>query len=94
MSENAMRVRVTGKVQGVGYRAYVGETAAPRHVRGWVKNAADGSVEAVLAGEALELEEVVGAMRQGPSSAEVEDVTTEPADLEEVRGCKGVQIAD
>ncbi|SLN48753.1 Acylphosphatase [Roseivivax jejudonensis] len=94
MAETAMQVMVNGKVQGVGYRDFVREAAAARHVRGWVRNAGDGSVEAALAGEALDLEAVVADMRAGPRAAQVAEVETQPGDLEAVRGCKDVEIRD
>ncbi|ETX27166.1 hypothetical protein RISW2_15370 [Roseivivax isoporae LMG 25204] len=92
MAEIAAKVTVRGKVQGVGYRAYVQEKAAGAHVRGWVRNAEDGSVEALLAGEALDIEKVVQEMRGGPSGAQVEDVQSAPASTDEARGCKDLVV--
>ncbi|ETW13819.1 acylphosphatase [Roseivivax marinus] len=94
MAEVAMRMTATGKVQGVGYRDYLQTEGAKRHVRGWVRNAADGSVEAVLAGEALDLEDMAKVMRDGPDGADVADVSSEPADADDVRGCKDIEVRD
>lgn len=94
MAENAIRATVTGNVQGVSFRDYVKSQGAERHVRGWVRNAEGGAVEAVLAGEALDLEAMVQALHEGPDGAKVEDVKTEPADTSEVLGCKDVEIRD
>ena len=45
-----VRLRITGRVQGVGYRLWVTRTAASLGVRGWVRNRTDGSVEALVTG--------------------------------------------
>jgi acylphosphatase len=72
-------VTIRGRVQGVGYRAFVEDEATARHLEGWVRNRRDGSVEAVFSG----LEDVVSAMiascRRGPSSARVDAVQDEAA---------------
>ena len=51
----SVRARITGRVQGVGFRAFVERAAAQLGVRGWVRNRRDGSVEAVIAGVAIAL---------------------------------------
>ena len=60
---------ITGRVQGVGYRAWVGREASRRRLDGWVRNRRDGSVEAVFAGPAAEVEAAIEACRRGPFSA-------------------------
>ncbi|MCB2134115.1 MAG: acylphosphatase [Rhodobacteraceae bacterium] len=77
MREMAVQVRVTGRVQGVAYRAWTRAVAASRGIRGWVRNRDDGSVEAVLAGPE---DAMIAAMSEGPGAARVTDVWTEPAD--------------
>jgi len=63
---------VHGRVQGVGYRAFV-EHEAHRHlVEGWVRNCRDGSVEAVLSGTPEKVEAIIAACRRGPYSARVD----------------------
>jgi acylphosphatase len=62
---------VHGRVQGVGYRAFVEEEAYERSLEGWVRNRRDGSVEAVFAGPAAVVEAVIEACRRGPFSARV-----------------------
>jgi acylphosphatase len=78
MSDNIRQVIrhviVRGKVQGVGYRAFVEDEAAIRGLQGWVKNRRDGSVEAVLAGPVEEVEMMVETCRRGPWSARVEGI--------------------
>ncbi len=65
-------VTMRGRVQGVGYRAFVEHEALVRGIEGWVRNRRDGSVEAVFAGAHETLEAMIAACRQGPFSARVD----------------------
>jgi acylphosphatase len=65
---------VTGEVQGVFYRRTCARTAERLGVAGWIRNAPDGSVEAVFEGTADAVEEIVAWCREGPSGARVDDV--------------------
>lgn len=69
---------VRGRVQGVYYRASTVEAATRLGVLGWVRNRRDGSVEAVLAGPAATVAEMIEACRRGPASARVEAVDATP----------------
>ena len=60
------RVVVRGRVQGVGFRAFVEDEARQRRIAGWVRNRRDGSVEAVFAGSLDEVERIAAAVRHGP----------------------------
>ncbi|GAB4387742.1 MAG: acylphosphatase [Albidovulum sp.] len=71
---------MTGRVQGVAYRAWARGTARALGLRGWVRNRPDGSVEALIAGPEEAVERMVTAMGEGPGAARVTDVWTEPAD--------------
>jgi acylphosphatase len=64
-------VIVRGRVQGVGYRAFVEHEALAQGIEGWVLNRRDGSVEAVFAGAPEKLEAMIEACRRGPFSARV-----------------------
>lgn len=68
---------VRGDVQGVGFRYFVADRARDAGLRGWVRNRADGSVECLAEGSRSALEELLGVLRHGPSSADVEDVEVE-----------------
>lgn len=70
-AERAVFVRVEGRVQGVGFRAFTAEQAATLGVRGWVVNRDDGSVEAALHGHGGKLGELIARLRAGPPAAEV-----------------------
>lgn len=80
MREIAFHVRVTGHVQGVGYRAWARAEAVALGLRGWVGNRGDGSVEALIAGPEDQVKAMVLAMSEGPGAARVTDVFTDAAD--------------
>jgi acylphosphatase len=63
-----------GRVQGVGFRAFVEYAASERRLQGWVRNRQSGEVEAVLSGEAADVEAVIETCRKGPPSARVDRV--------------------
>jgi acylphosphatase len=63
---------VHGRVQGVGFRAFVEREALKRGLEGWVRNRRDGSVEAVFKGEAAAVAAAIEACRRGPYSARVD----------------------
>lgn len=77
MGGTIRQVTVRGRVQGVGYRAWVEHRARAHSLEGWVRNRRDGSVEALFAGPADVVSDMVAACRRGPSSARVESVTEE-----------------
>jgi acylphosphatase len=79
MSGAICRVTIRGRVQGVGYRAFVEHQAMARRLEGWVRNRRDGSVEALLAGPADVVSDMVALCRRGPASARVEAVEEEAA---------------
>jgi acylphosphatase len=65
------RVVVEGFVQGIGYRDFVRRAALRVGVSGWVRNRADGSVEALIEGAPADVETMLGEMRRGPRGATV-----------------------
>jgi acylphosphatase len=86
MAEAARRVRVTGRVQGVFFRAWTQQQARELGVSGWVRNAEDGSVEAHLEGDEAAVKALVRRLWEGAPSAEVEKVEVEETDPEELSG--------
>ena len=73
---------MSGRVQGVFFRAWILERAAALGLDGWVRNRRDGSVEALFVGPPAALAAAVEACREGPPLAEVSTVETAPADVE------------
>jgi len=65
-------VIVHGRVQGVGFRAFVEREALTRGVEGWVRNRRDGSVEALFAGDDDVVADMIAACGQGPLGARVD----------------------
>jgi acylphosphatase len=81
MAERTVQVTITGRVQAVGFRAWTEGQAAARGLSGWVRNRADGAVEAVFSGDADAIEAMIAACRVGPPAAKVDAVTaTESAE--------------
>jgi acylphosphatase len=76
--EKTVRLRITGNVQGVGYRVWAARTASGLGLRGWVRNRLDGSVEALAIGAPEQIVVLIEACRRGPYGARVAEVTAVP----------------
>jgi acylphosphatase len=83
---SSKRLLISGRVQGVGYRAWMAERATALGVDGWVRNRADGTVEALISGTADAVEELARACRRGPRFAQVDSLVEEIADPPEEPG--------
>ena len=81
-----VRVLISGKVQGVGYRISTLHQARKLAINGWVLNRFDGGVEAVFEGEAKAVEQMVKWCNLGPSAAFVRDVAIETIEPEGIEG--------
>jgi acylphosphatase len=82
----ARLVRITGEVQGVWYRGWTCDEATRRGLSGWVRNRRDGSVEALFAGRAASVMEMISACRQGPSAARVIYIESDIAETPDLTG--------
>jgi acylphosphatase len=80
MSAAIRQVTIKGRVQGVGYRAWLEHQAIARGLEGWVRNRRDGSVEALFAGPEDVVADMVASCRRGPVSARVDKVDDEKAE--------------
>lgn len=69
-----VHVRVTGVVQGVGFRWFVREKARRLGLAGWVRNVADGSVEVIASGEQGQIDLLMGELQKGPPGAVVDRI--------------------
>jgi acylphosphatase len=85
-----VRVRISGRVQGVFFRAEARSRAESLGLAGWVRNAADGSVEAAFEGDEARLRSMVDWCRRGPSGARVDNVEVE---TEEPTGETGFRVS-
>jgi acylphosphatase len=74
MTNRAVHVVITGRVQGVGFRAWIEREADSRGVSGWVRNRRNGAVEALFSGPAAAVEGMVAACYRGPDLADVDEV--------------------
>lgn len=81
---------IYGFVQGVGFRFGVERAASSRGLAGWVRNRADGSVEAVFEGEPDDVEALVDFCRRGPRGARVQRVDVEEESAEGLGGFRVV----
>jgi acylphosphatase len=74
------RVVISGRVQGVGYRAWTEHVAGRRGLAGWVRNRRDGSVEALFVGSSDEVAAMIAACREGPRGSVVDHVSEHDAE--------------
>ena len=76
----AKRLIIAGRVQGVGYRAWMVQQAERLGVSGWVRNRRDGTLEALVDGDTASVEELLRLCRRGPRLAEVTEIVEELAE--------------
>lgn len=75
----SVRLLIAGRVQGVFFRNWMIGEANRLNLDGWVRNRADGTVEAVIAGPRPGVEELAELCRQGPAAANVTSIDRQPA---------------
>ncbi len=86
----AVKVIVSGHVQGVGFRDFTRRTAQSIGVAGWVRNRGDGTVEVLVEGEEAQLDQMLDALGDGPASARVEEM--EVAEVEPTGKLEGFSV--
>ena len=86
-----LHLRISGRVQGVGYRDALRIEADSRGIAGWVRNRRDGTVEAVVQGTPRAVEKILAWARHGPPAARVVDVDAKSAQGELDRPYSGFE---
>ena len=86
MARICLHARVSGRVQGVGFRQATAQQAERLDIDGWVRNLPEAGVEVLLEGEEAAVRELTLWLEQGPSAAEVVDVTLSEQPLQGVVG--------
>jgi acylphosphatase len=82
MRSIARQLTIRGRVQGVGYRDAMAHAATLLGVAGWVRNRRDGTVEALVQGDADAVESLMAWCRRGPAAARVTDIETLAVDVD------------
>ncbi len=85
-----VRVRVSGRVQGVGYRHFTTIQAKELEIKGWVRNLPGGGVEALLQGERKNVGELLNQMKTGPASSMVSGMDLSEVECQEIDDFKVV----
>jgi acylphosphatase len=88
----SVHVVIRGRVQGVGFRAWTHHQAELHGVAGWVRNRRDGTVEAVFAGPASAVEQLVAVCRDGPRGSAVAEVVASDADDAAIAPGSGFEV--
>jgi acylphosphatase len=89
----AKRLIISGRVHGVGFRHWMTTRAEALGVSGWVRNRADGTVEALVDGDTAAVEQLLRECRKGPRHAEVDAITEDLAEPAPVPGFRRLPMA-
>jgi acylphosphatase len=92
MAERAVRIRVHGSVQGVGYRAFLCAEGEAHGVSGWVRNRRDGTVEAEVSGTPAAIDGIIASARRGPAGGQVEQVEIAELPQKEGSAAPGMRV--
>ncbi|MCP5361580.1 MAG: acylphosphatase [Hyphomicrobiales bacterium] len=91
MPHYTIHIRIEGRVQGVGYRAWTVAKARELGLSGWVRNRRDGWVEALFSGPTAHVQKMLDSCRDGPPAARVSAVqTTEEVPALEIEGFRSL----
>ncbi|MGM0409593.1 MAG: acylphosphatase [Bacillota bacterium] len=72
--KKSVHIFLSGRVQGVGFRAFIRRNAKSLNVNGWAKNLADGRVEAVFTGKKDKVNKLIALIKDGPQFAKVNNI--------------------
>ena len=84
----SLRVVISGRVQGVWFRAWTEQQANRHRLDGWVRNCRDGTVEALFSGRAVDVKAMLDDCSEGPPEANVTNVESRPDQAPEAKGFK------
>ena len=76
-------IYLSGRVQGVGFRAFTQRQASVLDIKGWVKNLTDGRVEVVIQGDKNKVKQMIEKLKTGPSYARVDNIEIKDQELED-----------
>ena len=84
MTQNTLQkhIYLSGRVQGVGFRAFTRKEASSLGIKGWVKNLADGRVEMKIKGDSSSVKKMIKKVKKGPSFARVDDIEINDEEVE------------
>lgn len=82
----SVKIVVSGRVQGVGFRAFLAEEARRQSISGWARNLADGRLEVLAHGADPAVDAMIAACRSGPAGADVSGVETSDAEKPAMAG--------
>lgn len=77
MDKTQKHVKISGRVQGVGFRHFTRQNAQDLGITGWVRNERNGDVEAVLEGDKENVQKMIERLRSGPRTARVDDINVQ-----------------
>ena len=78
-----LHIYLSGKVQGVGFRAFIRQNAKNLSLKGWAKNLSDGRVEVVLSGTKSKLDKILELLEEGPRFARVHNIEVEEKEYQD-----------
>lgn len=84
MGKTARNLKVTGRVQGVSFRAWTREKARELGIAGWIRNCPDGSVEAHLEGDEEKVRWLIDLIGEGPPGSRVDNVRSDRVKIEDL----------
>lgn len=84
MGKTARTLKVTGRVQGVSFRAWTREKARELGIAGWIRNCPDGSVEAHLEGDEEKVRWLIDLIGEGPPGSRVDNVRSDRVNIEDL----------
>lgn len=89
MDKTQKHVKISGRVQGVGFRHFTRQNAQDLGITGWVRNERNGDVEAVLQGDEENVQKMIERLRSGPRTSRVDDLRVEDGINENTESCSG-----